>query len=63
MPRLADQIAAHERTLEDAELYAREPKRFEATMAALVRTRAELASAEEEWLALEEKREALEAAR
>ena len=63
MPRLADQIAAHERTLEDAELYAREPKRFEATMAGLDRARSELAAAEEEWLALEGKREALEGAR
>jgi ATP-binding cassette subfamily F protein uup len=63
MPRLADQIAAHERTLEDAGLYARDPKGFDRTMQALEAARAQLAASEEEWLELEEKREAVEAAR
>jgi ATP-binding cassette subfamily F protein uup len=63
MPRLTAQIAGHERTLEDAELYAREPQRFAAVMKALDDARAELAAAEEEWLTLEEKREAVEAGR
>ena len=61
MPRLAGQIAAHERTLEDAGLYARDPAGFDRIMAALTAARAQLSAAEEEWLALEEKREAVEA--
>ena len=59
MPRLAAEIAAHERTLEDTGLYARDPKGFDRIMKALDAARAQLASAEGEWLALEEKREAL----
>jgi ATP-binding cassette subfamily F protein uup len=61
MPRLAAQIAGHERALEDAGLYSRDPKAFDRTMAALGAARGQLAAAEEEWLALEEKREAVEA--
>ena len=63
MPRLADQIAGHERTLEDAGLYARDPAAFERVMRALEAARAQLAASEEEWLELEEKREAVKAAR
>ncbi|MDP8917168.1 MAG: ABC-F family ATP-binding cassette domain-containing protein [Pseudomonadota bacterium] len=63
MPRLADQIAAAERVLADPELYARDPGRFDATMRALDGARVQLAAAEEEWLALETRREALETAR
>jgi ATP-binding cassette subfamily F protein uup len=59
MPRLTAEIAAHEKTLEDAGLYARDPARFERTMRALDAARRALTSAEEEWLSIEEKREAL----
>ena len=52
-------IAEQERRLEDPTLYARDPAAFDAIMQAAARARADLASAEEEWLALEEKREAL----
>jgi ATP-binding cassette subfamily F protein uup len=59
MPKLAAEIAAHEKTLEDAGLYARDPARFDKTMQALDHARETLTAAEEEWLSLEEKREAL----
>jgi ATP-binding cassette subfamily F protein uup len=59
MPKLHAEIAAHEKTLEDAGLYARDPKGFDKIMAALTAARARLAASEEEWLTLEEKREAL----
>jgi ATP-binding cassette subfamily F protein uup len=61
MPKLAGEITALEKRLEDAGLYARDPKGFDALMAALDKTRHDLAAAEEEWLALEEKKEALAA--
>ena len=61
MPRLQAQIAAHEATLADAGLYARDPGGFNQVMAALETARTGLARAEDEWLALEEKREALDA--
>ena len=51
-------IEALETRLADPDLYARDDRAFDATMAALDRARADLASAEAEWLALEEKREA-----
>jgi ATP-binding cassette subfamily F protein uup len=59
MPKLHADIAGHERALEDAGLYARNPKGFERIMTALDKARAQLAAAEEEWLELEEKRENL----
>jgi ATP-binding cassette subfamily F protein uup len=59
MPRLHAEIAGHEATLADAGLYARDPKGFERAMTALDTARVGLAAAEDEWLALEEKREAL----
>ena len=59
MPKLTAEIRAHETTLEDAGLYARDPKGFDRIMAALGKARAGLAAAEGEWLALEEKRESL----
>jgi ATP-binding cassette subfamily F protein uup len=58
-PKLAAEIVALERRLEDATLYARDRSAFDAAMARIATARAELAAAEEEWLALEEKREAL----
>jgi ATP-binding cassette subfamily F protein uup len=60
-PKLAAEIAAGEKRLEDPGLYARDPKGFDRIMAALTAARAKLAASEEEWLALEEKREALAA--
>jgi ATP-binding cassette subfamily F protein uup len=59
MPRLSDEIVALEAQLEDAGLYARDPKRFDAIMKRVTAARLELGAAEEEWLGLEEKREAL----
>ena len=60
--RIADlprEIAVSERRLDDPNLYAKDPKRFDALMKELTLKRAELADSEEEWLGLEEKREAL----
>ena len=59
MPRLSDEIAALDAQLDDAGLYARDPKRFDAVMKRATAARAELAKAEEDWLELEERREAL----
>jgi len=59
MPRLSDEIVALEGRLDDADLYARDRKAFDAAMHRLTAARAELAHAEEEWLQLEERREAL----
>jgi ATP-binding cassette subfamily F protein uup len=59
MPRLSDEIVTLEARLEDAGLYARDRKTFEATMKRITAARTELADAEEEWLELEERREAL----
>jgi ATP-binding cassette subfamily F protein uup len=61
MPELQDQIVALERRLEDAGFYARDPEGFDRVMQDLAATRSGLAEAEEEWLTLEEKREALAA--
>jgi ABC transport system ATP-binding/permease protein len=59
MPRLSDEIVALEASLDDAGLYARDPKAFEAATRRLSAARAELARAEEDWLELEERRENL----
>ena len=58
-PKLTAEIAALEQRLADPDLYARDRKAFDAAMSALTKTRSQLAAAEDEWLALEEKREAL----
>jgi ATP-binding cassette subfamily F protein uup len=60
-PKLAERIKAEESHLEDPGLYARDPAAFDRLMKSLDALRAELAAAEEEWLTLEEKREALAA--
>ncbi|MBC7520320.1 MAG: ATP-binding cassette domain-containing protein [Sandarakinorhabdus sp.] len=52
-------IARHEAVLADASLYSRDPKRFANVMAELDRVRADLAAAEERWLALAEMEAAL----
>ena len=48
-----------EAVIADPGLYARDPRSFDAAMAAMDKARADLATAEVEWLELEEKREAL----
>ena len=55
-------IARHEATLSDPGLYARDRKAFDRATANADRARALLVAAEEEWLALEAKREALQTA-
>jgi ATP-binding cassette subfamily F protein uup len=60
MPRLHDQISAQEAVLADPGLYGRDAAAFERTSHALDAARRQLAAAEEEWLELEGKREALE---
>jgi ATP-binding cassette subfamily F protein uup len=52
-------IARHDATLADPGLYARDPKAFDTAMKAAEKARAELESAELEWLELEEKKAAL----
>ncbi|MFN6981541.1 MAG: ABC-F family ATP-binding cassette domain-containing protein [Brevundimonas sp.] len=56
---LPGQIAKHDATLADPGLYARDPKTFDATMKAADKARADLESAELEWLELEEKKATL----
>jgi ATP-binding cassette subfamily F protein uup len=57
---LPGKITALEAGLADPGLYARDPAGFERLSRALEAARAQLGAAEEEWLALEEQREALE---
>ena len=52
-------IAGHDQTLADPDLYSRDPKAFDAAMKAAEKARADLESAELEWLELEEKKAAL----
>ncbi|HEY1225488.1 MAG TPA: ABC-F family ATP-binding cassette domain-containing protein [Brevundimonas sp.] len=59
MGALPADITAHEERLADVNFYARDPAGFASTMKALDAARDKLAAAEDEWLALEEKREAL----
>ena len=59
MPKLADDIAALERRLEDQGLYGRDPQGFDALMKRLDQIRADLLASEEEWLNLETLRESL----
>ena len=53
------QIARDEEALHDPDLYSRDPKRFSALTAAIDKARAERDAAEERWLELAEKLEAL----
>ncbi len=57
--KLPNDIAALDEKLGDPNLYTRDPALFDKTMKAADAARAQLAAAEEEWLELEEKREAL----
>ncbi len=59
--RLEAEIAAHQATLADANLYARDPARFQRATDALTAASEKLAAAEERWLELEDKREQLAA--
>ena len=59
---LPEDIARHDATLSDPDLYARDRKAFDRATANADRARALLAAAEEEWLELEAKREALASA-
>jgi ATP-binding cassette subfamily F protein uup len=52
-------IADLEVKLEDSNFYARDPVGFDKVMKAIDKARADLATAEEDWLALEEKRETM----
>ena len=56
---LPGEIARLEATIADPTLYQRDPAAFAKAMAAMDQARTDLASAEMEWLALEEKREAI----
>ena len=56
---LPDQIARHDATLADPDLYSRDPAAFDRAMKAAEKARTDLAAAEEEWLELEEKKAAL----
>ena len=58
MDRLAAEIGKLEGLLADAELYARDPAKFAKASAALATRQTALTAAEEEWLRLEELREA-----
>lgn len=57
------EIAAMEARLADPGLYGRDPAGFQKLSQELDAARAGLAAAEEEWLALEERREALDTGR
>ncbi|MGZ3367608.1 MAG: ABC-F family ATP-binding cassette domain-containing protein [Caulobacteraceae bacterium] len=59
VPRLTDQIRTLEERLHDPGLYARDKAGFDRLTADLDKARAQLSAAEDEWLALEEKRESL----
>ena len=59
VPKLSDAVKALEAQLEDPGLFARDRAAFDKLMAQLERKRHELSSGEEEWLKLEERREAL----
>ena len=56
-------VASLEAAMADPGLYGRDPAGFERYSRALEASRVQLAAAEEEWLALEERREALESGR
>jgi ABC transport system ATP-binding/permease protein len=62
-PKLAADIKVLEQRLADPGLYARDRAAFDKAMTTLAALRDQLAAAEEEWLTLEEKREALDQAR
>jgi ATP-binding cassette subfamily F protein uup len=60
MDGLRAEIAQHQARLDDPGLFGRDPKAFEGSVKGLEKAQAALAAAEEEWLALEIKREEIE---
>jgi ATP-binding cassette subfamily F protein uup len=58
--KLESEIKTLQARLDDPELFARDRKAFDAAMAALSKAQADLAAAEEKWLALEMLREEVE---
>ena len=60
MKKLENEIGTLEAKLADPNLFARDPKAFDAAASRLTAAREELAKSEEQWLELEMKREALE---
>ena len=62
MDKLHNEIAQLEATLADATLFTRDPKGFDTAITSLTKTRDDMVKAEEQWLDLEMKREALEGA-
>jgi ABC transport system ATP-binding/permease protein len=60
MASLAARIEALNGVLADPDLYARDRARFGATSSALATAREELTAAEEQWLALEIRREEID---
>ena len=60
MAKLEEEIADHKKVLSDPNLFAKNATRFTDTAAALTMAEAKLATLEEEWLALEMKREEVE---
>ena len=56
---LPAEIARHEATLADPDLYARDPAAFDRAMKAAEKARADLESAESDWLELEERKAGL----
>jgi ATP-binding cassette subfamily F protein uup len=59
METLPAEIARHEATLADPDLYARDPAAFDRAMKAAEKARADLERAEADWLEIEEKKAAL----
>jgi ATP-binding cassette subfamily F protein uup len=60
MAALQAEIQTHQKLLDDPQLYAKDRKRFDATMVALAAAQAKLGEAEERWLELEMLREEIE---
>jgi len=58
--KLESEIKTLQAKLDDADLYTRDRKAFDAAMAAMTKAQTELAAAEEKWLALEMLREEIE---
>ena len=60
---LQEEIVKIQAQLVDMDFYARDPREFEKTAAALSKAETEIAAAEERWLELEMAREEIEAGR
>jgi ABC transport system ATP-binding/permease protein len=60
--KLQEEIAEHQRLLDDPNLYAKDRKKFEEVSTAIAKAQQELAAAEDRWLELEVLREEIEQA-